>query len=56
MGRKDSVRIVAVVAAQPRLQKQAGRNIISKHFNLLSERKQVSVSVCSASPSSKLGS
>lgn len=53
---EDSVRIVAVVAAQTRLQKQGGRNIISKHFNLLPERKQVSVAVCCASSSSKLGS
>lgn len=54
MGREDSVRIVAVVAAQPRLQKQARRNIISKHFNLLPEKKQVLVAVCCAGPSSKL--
>lgn len=40
----------ATASAQPRLQKQGDRNIISKHFNLLPERKCVSAPVSSASP------
>lgn len=54
-GGQEGLRIAAVVAAQPRLQKQAGTNNISKHFNFLPERQQVSVAVCCASPNSELG-
>lgn len=42
-------------SAQPRLQKWGERNIISKHFNLLPERKRVSVPICCASPFLKAG-
>lgn len=53
-GGQEGLRIAAIVVAQPRLQKQAGRNIISKHFNFLPERQRVSVAVCCASPNSEL--